>query len=71
MTSTPSSLGGQQQLGLRRLPCPVAQVLPPFVAEDESGDGFVAVVKPVDSEEEEAEEEDVDNRRSLIQQYYR
>ncbi|KAJ1143517.1 hypothetical protein NDU88_009825 [Pleurodeles waltl] len=31
-TGNPSSLGGQSQMGLRRLPCPVAQVLPPFAA---------------------------------------
>ncbi|KAJ1197633.1 hypothetical protein NDU88_001489 [Pleurodeles waltl] len=38
--------------------------------EDEPGDGLMAAVEPVDSEEEEAEEEDVDNRNSLIQQYF-
>ncbi|KAJ1207680.1 hypothetical protein NDU88_003070 [Pleurodeles waltl] len=176
---TPSSLGGQPQLGLCRLPCPVAQVLPPFAAvgalpvkdpqgphllgdgkpitlfmmgadllkkysrkvrnartraeeryseahgqtrriiertfgllkamipmppsdrwipilltqegvpdhrcmlhnlalrrqvqflqEDEPGDGHVAALELVDSDEEEAEEEDVDNRSTLIQQYF-
>ncbi|KAJ1187084.1 hypothetical protein NDU88_003863 [Pleurodeles waltl] len=41
----------------------------PFPQEDESGDGRVASVEPVDSEEE-AEEEDVDNRTTLIQQYF-
>ncbi|KAJ1204168.1 hypothetical protein NDU88_007949 [Pleurodeles waltl] len=43
----------------------------PFLQEDEPGDGLVAAVEPVRSEEEEAEEEDVDNRESLIQQYFR
>ncbi|KAJ1193773.1 hypothetical protein NDU88_003069 [Pleurodeles waltl] len=38
--------------------------------EDEAGDGRVAAVEPVDSDEEEAEEEDVDNRTTIIQQYY-
>ncbi|KAJ1141250.1 hypothetical protein NDU88_007584 [Pleurodeles waltl] len=38
-----------------------------FLQEDEPGDGVVAVGEPVDSEEEEAEDEDVDNRCSLIQ----
>ncbi|KAJ1156453.1 hypothetical protein NDU88_009172 [Pleurodeles waltl] len=42
----------------------------PFLPEDEPGDGLVAAVEPVDSEEEEAEEKDVDNRRSLLQQYF-
>ncbi|KAJ1098181.1 hypothetical protein NDU88_003297 [Pleurodeles waltl] len=42
----------------------------PFLQEDEPGDGLVAVVEPVDSEEEEAEDEDVDNRSCLIQQYF-
>ncbi|KAJ1097295.1 hypothetical protein NDU88_002420 [Pleurodeles waltl] len=39
----------------------------PFMQEDEPGDGLVAAVEPVDCEEEEAVEEDVDNRESLIQ----
>ncbi|KAJ1160175.1 hypothetical protein NDU88_000677 [Pleurodeles waltl] len=38
--------------------------------EDEAGDGRVAAVEPVDSDEEEAEDEDVDNRTSIIQQYF-
>ncbi|KAJ1101401.1 hypothetical protein NDU88_006469 [Pleurodeles waltl] len=42
----------------------------PFLQEDEPGDSLVAVVEPVDSEEEEAEEEDVDNRSNIIQQYF-
>ncbi|KAJ1216993.1 hypothetical protein NDU88_004591 [Pleurodeles waltl] len=42
----------------------------PFLQEDEPGDGRVAAVEAVDSDEEEAEEEDVDNRSTLIQQYF-
>ncbi|KAJ1171737.1 hypothetical protein NDU88_003595 [Pleurodeles waltl] len=38
--------------------------------EDEVGDGHVAVVEPVDSDKEEAEEQDVDNRTTIIQQYF-
>ncbi|KAJ1138425.1 hypothetical protein NDU88_004811 [Pleurodeles waltl] len=49
-------------LGLRR------QV--PYLQDDEPGDSLVAAIKPVDSEEEEAEEEDVDNRSNIIQQYF-
>ncbi|KAJ1141965.1 hypothetical protein NDU88_008293 [Pleurodeles waltl] len=49
-------------LALRR------QVL--FLREDVRGDCLVAVVEPVDSEQEEAEEEDVDNRTHIIQQYF-
>ncbi|KAJ1199583.1 hypothetical protein NDU88_003417 [Pleurodeles waltl] len=41
----------------------------PFLQEDEPGDGLVAAVGPVDSEEEEAEEEDIDNRTNIILQY--
>ncbi|KAJ1136427.1 hypothetical protein NDU88_002844 [Pleurodeles waltl] len=40
----------------------------PFLQEDEAGDGHVAAVEPVDSDEEEAEEEDVDNRTTITQQ---
>ncbi|KAJ1215302.1 hypothetical protein NDU88_002911 [Pleurodeles waltl] len=40
----------------------------PFLQENEPGDGLVAVVEPVDSEEEEADEEDVDKRTNIIQQ---
>ncbi|KAJ1178084.1 hypothetical protein NDU88_003333 [Pleurodeles waltl] len=36
----------------------------PFLQEDEPGDGHVAAVEPVDSDEEEAE--DVDNRNTII-----
>ncbi|KAJ1131295.1 hypothetical protein NDU88_009633 [Pleurodeles waltl] len=42
----------------------------PSLQKDEPGDGCVAAVEPVDSDEEEAEEEDVDNRTTLIQQYF-
>ncbi|KAJ1107843.1 hypothetical protein NDU88_005232 [Pleurodeles waltl] len=42
----------------------------PFLQEDEPGDSRVAAVKPVDSDKEEAEKEDVDNRTTLIQQYF-
>ncbi|KAJ1198113.1 hypothetical protein NDU88_001957 [Pleurodeles waltl] len=42
----------------------------PFLQEDGPDDGVVAAVEPVDSDEEEAEEEDIDNRDSVIQQYF-
>ncbi|KAJ1161939.1 hypothetical protein NDU88_002419 [Pleurodeles waltl] len=42
----------------------------PFLQEDVPGDGLVAAVEPVDSDKEEAEEEDVDNRTNIIQQYF-
>ncbi|KAJ1137252.1 hypothetical protein NDU88_003665 [Pleurodeles waltl] len=42
----------------------------PFLQEDGSEGGLVAAVEPVDSEEEEAEEEDIDNRNNVIQQYF-
>ncbi|KAJ1163652.1 hypothetical protein NDU88_004107 [Pleurodeles waltl] len=42
----------------------------PFLKEDEDGDGCVAAVEPVDSDEEEAEDEDVDNRTTIIRQYF-
>ncbi|KAJ1138865.1 hypothetical protein NDU88_005246 [Pleurodeles waltl] len=32
--------------------------------------GLVAAVEPVDSEDEEAEEEDIDNRNTVIYQYF-
>ncbi|KAJ1152870.1 hypothetical protein NDU88_005644 [Pleurodeles waltl] len=38
--------------------------------EDGPDGGVVAAVEPVDSDEEEAEEEDIDNRDSVIQQYF-
>ncbi|KAJ1151740.1 hypothetical protein NDU88_004520 [Pleurodeles waltl] len=42
----------------------------PFLQEDGPDGGVVAAVEPVDSDEEEAEEEDIDNRDSVIQQYF-
>ncbi|KAJ1204394.1 hypothetical protein NDU88_008172 [Pleurodeles waltl] len=42
----------------------------PFLEEDEPGDGLVAAMEPVDSEGEEADEEDVNNRTNIIQQYF-
>ncbi|KAJ1165005.1 hypothetical protein NDU88_005435 [Pleurodeles waltl] len=38
--------------------------------EEEAGDGSVAAVDPGDSEDEEAENEDEDNRTSVIRQYF-
>ncbi|KAJ1143360.1 hypothetical protein NDU88_009669 [Pleurodeles waltl] len=42
----------------------------PFPQEDRPDVGLVAAVEPMDSEEEEAEEEDVDNRNNIIMQYF-
>ncbi|KAJ1192043.1 hypothetical protein NDU88_001355 [Pleurodeles waltl] len=42
----------------------------PFLQEDGPDDGIVAAVEPVDSEEDEAEEEDIDNRNNIIMQYF-
>ncbi|KAJ1082242.1 hypothetical protein NDU88_002410 [Pleurodeles waltl] len=42
----------------------------PFLQEDGPDGGVVAAVEPVDSEDEEAEEEDIDNMNSLILQYF-
>ncbi|KAJ1162620.1 hypothetical protein NDU88_003088 [Pleurodeles waltl] len=42
----------------------------PFLQEDGPDGGVVAAVEPVDSEDEKAEEEDMDNRDSVIQQYF-
>ncbi|KAJ1123160.1 hypothetical protein NDU88_001633 [Pleurodeles waltl] len=42
----------------------------PFLQKDGPDDGVVPAVEPVDSDEEEAEEEDIDNRDSVIQQYF-
>ncbi|KAJ1207317.1 hypothetical protein NDU88_002708 [Pleurodeles waltl] len=42
----------------------------PFLQEDGPEGGLIAAVEPVDSEEKEAEEEDIDNRNNLIQQYF-
>ncbi|KAJ1106781.1 hypothetical protein NDU88_004179 [Pleurodeles waltl] len=42
----------------------------PFLQEDGQAGGLVAAVELVDSEEEEAKEEDIDNRNNVIQQYF-
>ncbi|KAJ1206960.1 hypothetical protein NDU88_002353 [Pleurodeles waltl] len=42
----------------------------PFLQEDGPDVGLVAAVEPVDSEVEEAEEEDIDNRYNIIMQYF-
>ncbi|KAJ1180048.1 hypothetical protein NDU88_005272 [Pleurodeles waltl] len=42
----------------------------PFLQEDDPDDGVVAAVEPVDSDEDEAEEDKNDNRESVIQQYF-
>ncbi|KAJ1165405.1 hypothetical protein NDU88_005833 [Pleurodeles waltl] len=42
----------------------------PFLQEDKAGDGHVEVVEPMNSDEEEADEEDVENRTTIIQQYF-
>ncbi|KAJ1198102.1 hypothetical protein NDU88_001946 [Pleurodeles waltl] len=62
-SSTAYRDGAQRQRNYLISTCPSSQ-------EDEPGDGCVAVVEPVDSKDEEAEEEDVDNRSSIIQQYF-
>ncbi|KAJ1150528.1 hypothetical protein NDU88_003319 [Pleurodeles waltl] len=42
----------------------------PFLQEDGPDGGVVAAVQPVDSDEDEAEEEDMQNRDSVIQKYF-
>ncbi|KAJ1112943.1 hypothetical protein NDU88_001203 [Pleurodeles waltl] len=42
----------------------------PFLQEDGPDDSVEAAVEPVDSDEEEAEEEDIDNRDSVISKQY-
>ncbi|KAJ1127342.1 hypothetical protein NDU88_005745 [Pleurodeles waltl] len=42
----------------------------PFLQEEGPDAGLVAAVEPVDSEEEEAEEEDIDTRNNIIMQYF-
>ncbi|KAJ1111472.1 hypothetical protein NDU88_008796 [Pleurodeles waltl] len=42
----------------------------PFMQEDGPDGGVVAAVEPLDSEDKEAEEEDIDNRNSVILQYF-
>ncbi|KAJ1171506.1 hypothetical protein NDU88_003367 [Pleurodeles waltl] len=45
-------------------------LLVPFLLEDGPDGGIVEAVEPVDSEEEEAEKEDIDNSNNVIQQYF-
>ncbi|KAJ1144076.1 hypothetical protein NDU88_010378 [Pleurodeles waltl] len=42
----------------------------PFLQEDGPDGGVVAAVEPVESEDEEAEEEDIDNRNTVIYQHF-
>ncbi|KAJ1191330.1 hypothetical protein NDU88_000646 [Pleurodeles waltl] len=42
----------------------------PFLQEDGPNGGLVAAVEPVHSEDEEAEEEDINNRNLVILQYF-
>ncbi|KAJ1207502.1 hypothetical protein NDU88_002893 [Pleurodeles waltl] len=42
----------------------------PFLQKDGPDGGVVAAVEPVDNEDEEAEEEDMYNRDSVIQQHF-
>ncbi|KAJ1201765.1 hypothetical protein NDU88_005571 [Pleurodeles waltl] len=42
----------------------------PFLQEDGPDGGVVAAVEPVESEEEEGEEDDIENRNTVIQQYF-
>ncbi|KAJ1152011.1 hypothetical protein NDU88_004790 [Pleurodeles waltl] len=58
----------QRQCSYLTSHCPTLEV--PFLQEDGPDGGVVAAVEPVDSEHEEAEEEDMDNRDSVIQQYF-
>ncbi|KAJ1138536.1 hypothetical protein NDU88_004917 [Pleurodeles waltl] len=58
----------QRQRSYLLSPCLTLQV--PFLQEDGPDGGLVADVEPVDSEEEEAEEEDIDNRNNIIMQYF-
>ncbi|KAJ1181202.1 hypothetical protein NDU88_006412 [Pleurodeles waltl] len=57
-----------------RLSCergtPVPHPEAPCPKEDGPDVGLVAAVEPVDSEEEEAEEEDIDNRNNIVMQYF-
>ncbi|KAJ1218261.1 hypothetical protein NDU88_005844 [Pleurodeles waltl] len=41
-----------------------------FLQEDGPDGGVLAAVEPVDSKEEEQEEEDIDNRNTVIHQYF-
>ncbi|KAJ1155220.1 hypothetical protein NDU88_007955 [Pleurodeles waltl] len=42
----------------------------PFLQEDGPDGSIVAAVEPVESEDEEAEKDDIDNRNTVIQQYF-
>ncbi|KAJ1082759.1 hypothetical protein NDU88_002924 [Pleurodeles waltl] len=42
----------------------------PFLQEEEAVDGRVAAVDPVDSEDDEAQDEEEDNRSAVIRQYF-
>ncbi|KAJ1130699.1 hypothetical protein NDU88_009049 [Pleurodeles waltl] len=42
----------------------------PFLQEDGKDGDVVAAVEPVDSEDEEAQEEDINNRNTVIHQYF-
>ncbi|KAJ1175682.1 hypothetical protein NDU88_000969 [Pleurodeles waltl] len=48
----------------------VATTTVTLLQEDGPDVGLVAAVEPVDREEEEAEEEDIDNRNNIIMQYF-
>ncbi|KAJ1107182.1 hypothetical protein NDU88_004575 [Pleurodeles waltl] len=67
-SSTAYRDGVQRQRSYLISHCPTLQV--PFLQEDGPDGGVVAAVEPVDSEDEEAEEEDIDNRNSVILQYF-
>ncbi|KAJ1124745.1 hypothetical protein NDU88_003194 [Pleurodeles waltl] len=67
-SSTAYRDGVQPQRSYLTSHCPNLEV--PFLQEDGPDDGVVAAMEPVDSDEEEAEEEDIDNRDSVIQQYF-
>ncbi|KAJ1141846.1 hypothetical protein NDU88_008174 [Pleurodeles waltl] len=62
-SSTAYRDGAQRQRNYLISTCPSSQ-------EDVPADGLVAAVEPVDSDEEEAEDEDVHNRTSIIRQYF-
>ncbi|KAJ1081923.1 hypothetical protein NDU88_002095 [Pleurodeles waltl] len=62
-SSTAYRDGVQRQRSYLTSHCPTLQ-------EDGPDGGVVAAVEPVDSEDEEAEEEDIDNRNSVILQYF-
>ncbi|KAJ1089636.1 hypothetical protein NDU88_002785 [Pleurodeles waltl] len=61
--------GCVRKRGTHRAPPPPLRRQVPFLQEDGPDVGLVAAVEPVDSEEEEAEEEDVDNQNNIIMQY--